>query len=558
MFGTLNDRATAIAKASAFDLCEVTMNPFSSYAPGACKPRALKRQLSFSQLRRRTQGFPRKPRLLASRFRAYPLVSLFLALAFCSAAFAQSPAGKEPSANLQLARQLNQAFIEVAERVSPTVVVITVIQKQGSGFQSDDDFDSLPREFREYFRKRQKEEPEETQQGQGSGIIVRQDGYILTNGHVVEDAQSIEVRLKDGRTFKATLHGLDAQSDVAVIKIDATGLPCATLADSNKTKVGEFAIAIGAPFSLDYTVTFGHVSAKGRSNVIPLFPGTATLDQDFIQTDANINPGNSGGPLVNIDSEVIGINTLIRGLHTGIGFAIPSSLAKEVSDQLITDGKFTRAWLGIGIRALTDEPNYRSQSLGVADGVIVSDIIEGGPAANSELKRKDIITAVEGNHVSTPQQLRGEVRGKKIGEPINLEIFRPDGAGAGKTMKVQIKPAEYPASEATLVSNRQSQNSEPGDNPLGLTVHSLNQELAKQYGVEMTPGVIVVGVEKGKPADRQGVKPGDIITALDKQNVTNPRQFRDAVKKANLKKGVLLNLAGGQTKRLEFPKEGSN
>jgi serine protease Do len=223
------------------------------------------------------------------------------------------------SANLDLARQLNQAFIEVAEKVSPAVVVITVVQRPAAPSYddgSDNLFDSLPREFWRHFQKQFEQQMPEKVRGEGSGVIIREDGYILTNGHVVEDAQSIRVRLKDGRSFKANVRGVDPKSDLAVIKIEAARLPVAALADSARTRVGEFAIAIGTPFDLDYTVTIGHVSAKGRSSVLQ-GPGTEAMDQDFIQTDALMNPGNSGGPLLNLDGEVIGINTLIRGMHSG-------------------------------------------------------------------------------------------------------------------------------------------------------------------------------------------------------------------------------------------------
>ncbi|HWX22754.1 MAG TPA: trypsin-like peptidase domain-containing protein, partial [Candidatus Binatia bacterium] len=312
-----------------------------------------------------------------------PCLVLAWALAATSPALA-----KEPNTNLELARQLNQAFVEVAEKTSPTVVVINVIQKaseQTMDEESDDSFDSLPPGFWRRFHDQFKGRVPEKKIGQGSGVILREDGYILTNSHVVEDAEKVEVRLKDGRVFQATVRGVDPQSDVAVIKIEAKGLAAAVLADSAKARVGEFAIAIGAPFSLDYSVTFGHISAKGRSNIIPGFEGAA-MDQDFIQTDALINPGNSGGPLVNINGEVIGINTLIRGLHSGIGFAIPSNLAKEVADQLIADGRFTRLWLGIGIRAFRDEPDLRKLLKGIEDGVVVASILADGPAAKSELK----------------------------------------------------------------------------------------------------------------------------------------------------------------------------
>src|SRR5215471_19017698 len=291
--------------------------------------------------------------------------------------------GKD-TASLDLVRQLNQAFSDVAEKVSPAVVVITVHQKPSTNDDASSMLDSLSPELRRFFQERQLEIP-----AQGSGVIIRDDGYILTNGHVVEDAEKIEVRLHDGRLFTATVRGVDAKSDVAVIKIEEKGLPKAVLADSAKTRVGEFAIAIGAPFSLDYTVTFGHVSAKSRSDIVQE-AASGLIDQDFIQTDALINPGNSGGPLVNIDGEVIGINTLIRGMHTGIGFAIPSSLAKEVSDQLVKEGKFTRAMLGVEIHPFREDVEAHDWVKDLKDGVIVKRIIPTGPAAMSDLATNGI------------------------------------------------------------------------------------------------------------------------------------------------------------------------
>ena len=248
-------------------------------------------------------------------------------------------------------------------------------------------------------------------------MIIRDDGYILTNFHVVEEAEKIIVRLRDGRKFEGTVRGKDAQSDLAVIKINATNLPAAKLGDSAAVRVGEFAVAIGAPFELDYSVTYGHVSAKGRSRVVPSMGVNsqgAMMDQDFIQTDASINPGNSGGPLVNLYGEVIGINSLIRGMHTGIGFAVPINLAKQVSEELIANGKFPRLWLGIGIRGLREDDDSMEQIKGVEDGVLVTTIRPDGPAAKSDLKSGDVITMVDGKTVSTATQLRNEIRGKKL------------------------------------------------------------------------------------------------------------------------------------------------
>jgi serine protease Do len=362
-----------------------------------------------------------------------PALLLAAALAFSARAATNSPA-------LDLARQLNSAFVEVAETVSPSVVVIRVANKPGKLDLDDEDnpfWDFMPEEFRRQFReemeKRRKEEEEESKtspprfDGKGSGVIIQEDGYILTNFHVVENATKIEVRLRDRRRFTATLHGKDPQSDLAVLKINATNLPTAKLGDSDAVRVGEFAIAIGAPFEFDYSVTFGHVSAKGRSQVIPsrgLQSQGATMDQDFLQTDASINPGNSGGPLVNLYGEVIGINTLIRGLRTGIGFAVPANLAKDVSEKLIKDGKFPRLWLGIGIRGLREDDEAEEKVDGVEDGVLVTSIQDNGPASKSDLKRRDVIISVDGKNVMTAAQLRNEVRRKKAGSPVTLEIIR--------------------------------------------------------------------------------------------------------------------------------------
>jgi serine protease Do len=463
-----------------------------------------------------------------------------------------APAAERPPTAIEVARQLNQAFVDVAEKVTPAVVVINVIQKAPVNMPDDesgDPSDSL-REFRRQLQLPYEELPQEKAFGQGSGVIIRDDGYILTNGHVIEDAEKITVKLHDGRVFKGRVRGVDPKSDVAVIKIDAKGLPVAALADSTKTRVGEFAIAIGAPFSLDYSVTYGHVSAKSRSNIIE-GEGGAVMDQDFIQTDANINPGNSGGPLVNINGEVIGINTLIRGLHTGIGFAIPSSLAREISDKLITDGRFTRAWLGIQIGAFKDAPEYRERFKNVTDGVVVIALQTNGPAYKSDLKPTDVITAVDGRPISTPQDLRGEIRSKKIGQAVTLDVVR-----SGKNMQVQVKPAEWVEAPPPVEVVRAKPTPEDERSGLGLTIHALTREVAKQFGADMTDGVIVVAVDRGTLASRHGIRPGDIITAVNQKAVANPKEFREALKTASLKKGIVLNIVSGETAHFEVLKVG--
>ncbi len=452
---------------------------------------------------------------------------------------------KEASSDLALARQLNQAFVELAERVSPTVVVINVVQKVSQNEDENGDYEALPpgfwRDFHDQFKR-----PDKVP-GQGSGIIIREDGFILTNCHVVEDTDSINVRLKDGRTFKAAVRGTDSQSDVAVIKIEARGLPVAKFADSAKTRIGEFAIAIGAPFGLDYSVTFGHVSAKSRSDVLE-GSEAAAMDQDFLQTDALINPGNSGGPLVNIEGEVIGINTLIRGLHTGIGFAIPSNFAREVAEQIMSQGKFNRAWLGIGIRALRDDSDMHELLPGVDGGVVVYTIFPEGPAYKSDLKAGDVILAVEGERVSTPQQLRAAIRDKKFNQPVTLDLVRE-----GKTLKVKVSPGEWKAPTPITANAKPDKGPSAAVNP-GLSVQALTPDLAARLKVDPSEGVVVATVEKNSAADRKGIKPGDLITAVNQQPVVAPKQFQEALQQADLKKGVMLNLQTGNTARFEILK----
>jgi serine protease Do len=452
---------------------------------------------------------------------------------------------KDASPAIELARQLNKAFIEVADSVSPSVVVISVAQKQGPemALEGHPFFEQLPdwwkEQFKEYQdRRQQKPQPKEEDDdsdrrfnGQGSGIVLREDGYILTNNHVVQEAERIRVKLKDGREFDAEVRGMDRESDLAVIRLKekATGLVPARFADSDKVRVGEFAIAIGAPYDLEYSVTFGHVSAKGREDI-----AGGMMDQNFIQTDANINPGNSGGPLVNIEGEVIGINSMIRGLRTGIGFAIPSNLAREISDRLIADGRFARSWLGVGgIRSLRDDREMRDSVTGVKDGVVVGSVLADGPAYKSDLQPLDVITSVDGHPITSVQQLRTEVTRKKPGAEVVLDVHRD-----GKNLKVRVTPEAMP-DRNQLVVNRGGRGGEKGPRAeasateFGLTVKPVTKELAKQYGFEAsTSGLVVTEVAPDSPAAREGFRPGDVITDVGAESVESVKDFREAVKAA--------------------------
>ena len=462
---------------------------------------------------------------------------ILLILGLCgSIAFTSAPvqaAGDESP--IAFAKKLNQAFVQVVQKVRPSVVVVKVKQKASAHPEINRNnplFEFFGEDMREDLRKRMQERMERrpAPQGQGSGVIIRKDGYILTNRHVVEDAEEIEVVLQDGRPYKAKVQGLDPQSDLAVLKIEAANLPAARFADSDQAQVGEFAIAIGAPFELDYSVTIGHISAKGRS----IYTRDLT-DADFIQTDASINPGNSGGPLVNIDGEVIGINTMIRGIGTGIGFAIPSSLAREITDSLVTHGKVIRAWLGIGINSLREDPSLRQFYPKAKDGVVVTDILRDGPAAKSDLATRDLITAVEGKNVTTIQQLKNEIRSKKIGAPLALTVNR-----GGKAMEVKVHPALRPEPKDLygMRTPRERDNGPTPEKELGIAVEQVTGRQAERLGAKGPNAVVVSEVEEDGLAAQSGLSAGDVITNINGTKVQTVKELRKALADADFEDGV--------------------
>jgi serine protease Do len=479
---------------------------------------------------------------------------------------ANSPAwAAEPSEALKLAQQLNQAFIEVAESVSKSVVIVRVAPKPQTGgafgnpYQNSPFFDQLPEEYRRFFERQQEESEKKTESsrrprkpvfsGQGSGLVYRQDGIILTNSHVVENADKVKIVLNGGKEYDGEVIGVDRQSDIAVVKIDATGLTAAKMGDSGKTKVGEFAIAVGSPYELDYSVTVGHVSAKGRR----VFTDRFMFDQDFIQTDASINPGNSGGPLVNIYGEVIGINTLIRGLNTGIGFAVPVNLAKRVADMLIEDGKVTRAWLGVSITTLREDADYRDLAVGVEDGVVVRQFVPGGPAENSDLELADVITAVDGNNVNSAEELKRELRLKKAGDSVMLGLMRN-----GEAREIEVKTGAFPE-EFTAVSRLRRSEGKPEVEVkaklLGMTVQDITPDLAKRFESESEEGVIVTAVENESIAAEKNISPGDIVTRINSAPVDSVKSFKAALEDEDLKKGVIVHLNSKGSQRFEVLKQ---
>ena len=463
-----------------------------------------------------------------------------------------APAGalaKDSSSALELAQQLNQAFVEVADRVSPAVVVITVVQKtRGRESEGDDPLgDQVPPELRRHFDGARPNARRPRMLSRGSGIVISEDGYILTNNHVVENAAKIRVRLKDGKEMDAEIVGVDPESDIAVIKIKANGLVAVKLGDSDKTRVGEFAIAIGAPFDLDYSVTVGHVSGKGR--FFDSFSENYT-DQDFIQTDASINPGNSGGPLINLYGEVIGINAMIRGLNTGIGFAIPINLAVRVKEHLVTEGKFTRSWIGVKIGELRQDTEFKATVPNLEDGVIIYEIEANSPAGKSKLKSGDVVVAVDGKPVKTGRQLKDEISTKKVGQTAALEVVR-----GNKRVTVKIKTEAALGEENEDNAKRMADAASETSNG-GLVVQTLSKSLAEEYKVDMTPGVIVVSVEPDSPASDQGIKPRDIITEVNRKSVSNVGEFNEALKIGDPKQATMINLINNGASRFVLLKDG--
>jgi serine protease Do len=405
------------------------------------------------------------------------------------------------------------AFVSVAQRVTPAVVSVSA-ERTTRPQDMRNRIRQLPPEFQQFFD--QPQQPR-TQEAQGSGFIVTKDGYILTNNHVVEGADEVKVALLDHRSFKARVIGHDAQTDVAVLKIDAGDLPTVALGDDSKTRVGEWALAIGNPFGLDFTVTAGIISAKGRSTELRSLNSDKYAIQDFIQTDAAINPGNSGGPLVNIRGEVVGINSAIAsetGSYTGYGFAIPITLAKTVMDDIIAHGHVRRAILGAAILDLTPEDAAAAKLKEIA-GVKIESFTEGSPAEKAGMEPGDIVVKIDGKPVDRMSTLQRMIRTHQPGDVVDLEIVR---YGDHKDFKVKL--AEAPSADNTVAaSDRPARESAPvavtaSAKKLGIVVEALTPEIMKAMSLSASQhGVVVKEVEPGGPAESQ-IEATDIITGV--------------------------------------------
>jgi serine protease Do len=423
-------------------------------------------------------------------------------------------------------------FVTLAKKLSPVVVNISTTQVSAGGqgmpspFGEDDPFSEF---WKKFFGNPPPRGPQR-QKSLGSGFIIDRDGSILTNNHVVENAERIVVKLSDGREFDAKVVGRDSKTDIAVIKIhDKGNLPIASLGDSDKVEVGEWTMAIGNPFGLDNTVTAGIVSAKGRHI------GAGPYD-NFIQTDASINPGNSGGPLINLRGEVVGINTAIfsrTGGNIGIGFAIPINLAKELVPQLKSKGKVTRGWLGVVIQKVTPD---LAESLGLdqARGALVANVAKDGPAEHAGVKVGDVIVEFDGKEVKDSNELPILVARTSVDRKARLKVLR-DKKEVTLTVTIgELKDEEVVASAA-----------EKGD--LGLTVQRLTPQIAESLGLERVEGLVITAVEPGSPGEEAGLRRGDVILEIDRKAVRNLAEYRKALEGAKKGKGILFLVRRGES-----------
>ena len=464
---------------------------------------------------------------MTKRFRITQIVAMLLVVGLLSTT------GLQAATNAP--RMIPDNFSTLAEQVGPAVVNIQVEKatKGGTGLRQ---FQGQPfgmnpfgdERFKDFFGK-QLPPQERRQGGIGTGFIIDKNGHIITNNHVVQDADKIKVKLKDEREFEARIIGRDPQTDLALIKIEAKGgdLPVASLGRSADLKVGQWVVAVGSPFGLEQTVTAGIVSAKGR--VI----GSGPYD-NFIQTDASINPGNSGGPLLNLNGEVVGINTAIIAHGQGIGFAIPIDMAAQIVGQLKENGEVTRGWLGVNIQDLKGDlaEYYGSKH---SEGVLVTDVVPGNPADKAGIKAKDIITAVNGEKVQNSRELTAKAATLPVGETTKITVVRD-----GKEKTFDVKVAKRPL---TLADAGKPQVEKEGE--YGLQVTDLTPEIAKNLNVNRETGVVVVGVRPDSKAYKAGVQQGDLILEVNRRNVSSTGELKQLLAKYKDGDGVSLLVQRG-------------
>jgi len=424
-----------------------------------------------------------------------------------------------------LLSQISQAFEESAASVSESVVSIfaeQTVQTQSPFGMPDDAFKDFFGDdfFKRFFGTPPSQEQKRTVRSLGSGVIVTQDGYILTNNHVVANADKLSVVIGDNKTLQAKVIGTDPPTDVAVIKIDANNLPAAKLGNSDDVKVGQWVIAVGNPFQLFHTVTHGIISAKGRSSV-----GLADYE-DFFQTDASINPGNSGGALADMRGYVIGINTAIAspsGGNVGIGFAIPINMAKKVMEDLMSKGEVTRGYIGLVPQDINDDL-AKALKLSSTEGILVGDVDRGGPADKGGIKRGDVIVEFDGKKVENSTQLRNMAAQTNPGTPVKIGLLR-DGKKVEATVTLGERPKTSGGGQAPQEPQAEAQTSQK----LGLSVQTLTPDIAEQLGYQKDSGVIVADVSSGSPAEEAGLQRGDLIKEVNRRQVRTVQDFEKEI-----------------------------
>lgn len=456
-------------------------------------------------------------------------IILVLILGFSSSLFAQDKA-------LEAAFSLQQAFIDVASRLKASVVNIRVEKQSPSSsirWSAPNGNSGVEEFFRKFFKAPgfKMPEPDLKTQAAGSGVIIDAKGIILTNNHVINNASKIVVKLQDDTELEAEILGQDPQTDLAVIKVEPDKpLKPAVFADSEKVQVGQWCLAIGDPLGLEQTVTAGVVSALGRSGL-----GASTIE-DFIQTDASINPGNSGGPLVDLNGKVIGINTLIfNAPGSGIGFAIPSSMASKIARQIITSGKVQRPYLGITMQPVTNELS-RHFDLEDRYGAVVIQVVEDSPADKGGLKTMDIIRTINGKQMKDTNDVQKYVLNQEIGDNLNLGILRD---GEKKTLKVKLErmPDSYGLASKNLIE-KNDKEADPKNQfeKLGFRVQKLNGDLSESMGLKNEIGLVVTSIRNNSPADEGGLMTGDVIKQVNGKDIEDEKDLLTALKKGARKK----------------------
>jgi serine protease Do len=428
-----------------------------------------------------------------------------------------TPAQAEPTQ--QIRRELG-TFAKLAKDLKPSVVNINV--EKESRRPNPEEMFPFPFQMDPRGRTPGTEQFRPRSRGQGSGVIISSDGYILTNNHVVEGVKAARVTLADGTELTGNIVGADPNTDLALIKVSSgSPLPAAQLGDSNVLEVGDWVMAIGNPFGLEATVTVGVLSGKGR--VI----GAGPYD-DFLQTDASINPGNSGGPLFNTAGQVVGINTAIVPNGQGIGFSIPVNMAREVVQQLKTTGKVVRGFLGVGIQPLSPRLKTALKIPAEVKGALVSSLVDGGPAGKAGVKVQDVITSVNGKPISSDRELLAEVARTPVGRKAALTIWRN-----GRVEKLDVPVVQRPERDVGMtegVSPESGNSTQEQQRALGLSIQGVTPDVAAQLGVENTDGVVVVDVAVNSPAAEAGLERGDIIRKVNNVEVQSPEDFLAAVK----------------------------